>query len=291
MNLTTDDTKKIFRPQNIDQLDDIINRTREKLTYVAGATDLMLQDEQWNSAEFLLDLTSVRELNTIDFMQDKGILIGSALPVSQIITNSLVQKNFQILIEACRQIGSVQIQNRATLGGNIANASPAGDSLPALNVLDSELWIGPRKNGKFTKSKVSQVMTGAGQNNLKLNSYIATIFIPFQKLEDQFWYFRKLGQRHTLAISKLSLAVLGWKKDQRIEEIRICAGSVSPLVKRAFRTEALLNHQILTENLIESARDALIKEIQPITDIRSTDTYRRLICGEILREMLYDLMK
>jgi len=154
-------------------------------------------------------------------------------------------------------------------------------------VLDAEIWIGPRHNGEFKKLKIDQIMLNPGETSLKDNRYIAFISVPFPKEENQFWYFRKVGQRKAMAISKLSLAVLGWIYDNKIKEIRISTGSVSPQITRAQKTEELLTDQVLTEELIEKARQSIMHEVSPITDIRSTSEYRRHICGEILREILY----
>lgn len=280
-----------YRPKTINELDKIIRENKTDLTYLAGATDLMVQEDQWNAASFLLDLSSIKKLSQTLTIAEAHALIGSALPLSAIISNQTIQQKLPILIEACRQIGSAQIQNRATLGGNIANASPAGDSLPVLSVLDAEIWIGPQNLGEFEKLKIDQVMLNPGETSLKNNRYIAFISIPFLKEENQFWYFRKVGQRKSLAISKVSLAVLGWIKAGKIEEIRISAGSVSPQIKRAIKTEAILNNQVLNERLIEKARQAIIDEVKPITDIRSTDEYRKRICGELLREALYQSLE
>jgi CO/xanthine dehydrogenase FAD-binding subunit len=277
----------IYRPENLNELDAIIQTSQARLTYIAGATDLMVQEERWNAANNLVDLTSIKEIYQTLEISESHILIGSALPLSEIISNRTIQQKLPILVHACHQIGSAQIQNRATLGGNIANASPAGDSLPVLSVLDAELWIGPRRNSEFEKLKIDQVMLNPGETSLKANRYIAYFSIPFPNEENQFWYFRKVGQRKSLAISKVSLAVLGWIKNNKIEEIRITTGSVSPQIRRAKMTEAILNNQILAEEIIEKARLSIMEEVAPITDIRSTDAYRKHTCGELLREALY----
>ena len=276
----------IYRPKSLQELDKIIRENRAELTYIAGATDLMVQEERWKAASSLVDLTSVKEISETLEISDHQALIGAALPLAEIISNQTVQKKLPILVAACRQIGSVQIQNRATLGGNIANASPAGDSLPVLSVLDAELWIGPSHGGEFEKLKLDQVMLNPGETSLKENRYVAYISIPFPREANQFWYFRKVGQRKAMAISKVSLAVLGWISNGIIEAIRIAAGSVSPQITRATNTEAILNKQILNEDLIEKARRSIMEEVTPITDIRSTGEYRRRICGEMLREAL-----
>lgn len=280
----------VYRPKTLNQLDKIIREHKTELTYLAGATDLMVQEERWKAANNLLDLSSIKELCQTLEITENYLLIGSALPLAEIISNPIIQKKLPILFEACCQIGSVQIQNRATLGGNIANASPAGDSLPVLSVLDAEIWIGPRNHSEFTKLIIDEVMLNPGETSLKDNRYIAYIFIPIPVGENQFWYFRKVGQRKAMAISKVSLAVLGWIHNNKIEAIRISTGSVSPRINRAIETEAILNNQVLNEDLIEKARQSIMKEVTPITDIRSTEGYRRRICGELLREALYQSM-
>jgi len=287
MHLETDNMEVVYHPKTLNELDKIIRENQAKLTYIAGATDLMVQEERWKAANSLVDLSSIKEIYQTLKISENHVLIGSAVPLAEIISNQAIQKKLPILVEACRQIGSAQIQNRATLGGNIANASPAGDSLPVLSVLEAELWIGPRYNGEFEKSRIDQVMLNPGETSLSGNRYIAFISIPFPEAANQLWYFRKVGQRKALAISKVSLAVLGWIKNNKIEEIRITTGSVSPQITRATTTEAILNQQNLNEKLIEQARQSIMDEVTPINDIRSTDEYRRRICGELLREALY----
>ncbi len=280
----------IYNPESLADLHQIIAATNDKLTYVAGSTDLMVQENRWREAQNLVNLNNIKEIRTTFEIQKEGVLIGAAMPMSEIIAKSVIREKFPILVEACRQIGSVQIQNRATLGGNIANASPAGDSLPVLSVLDAEILIGAGDDGNLQKMQVEDVMLGPGQNSLTGNKYIAYFFLPFPKPGEQFWAFRKVGQRYALAISKLSLAMLGSRSGDRIEDIRICAGSVSAQIKRAVRTEKILLGQKLSETVIEVARQTIMKEVSPITDIRSTSGYRRKICGELLREELYHLL-
>lgn len=275
-----------FLPKSFDELDDFLQQIDKDVTYVAGATDIMIHPKMWRAAECLMSMTSVTEAHEAIQPDEKGVLIGASVPLSGLTENNYIQKHFPILVEACRQIGSVQIQNRATLGGNIANASPAGDTLPVLSVLDALLSIGPRKNRQFREVKLDDVMLGPGKTSLRDNSYIAYIYLPLPDPVNLFTYFRKVGQRHSMAISKLSLAVLGWIKDNRFFDIRISAGSVSPQVKRAQKTEKILINHKLTATLMEEAADQLSREISPITDIRSTASYRSKICQSLLKEAL-----
>lgn len=280
----------VFHPTTLAELDDISRAGTGKLTYIAGGTDLMIQPEHWHSAENLVNLNSVAEMHRTIAIQSDGVLLGAAVPLSAIMAHAEIRQRWPILVAACRQIGSVQIQNRATLGGNIANASPAGDSLPVLSVLDAEIRIGPRHDGEFAKYKLDQVMTGPGETTLGPQRYIAFIFIPFSLSEPNYWYFRKVGQRQALAISKASLAVLGWIQEQRVERIRIASGSVSAQIRRATKTEDLLTGKILTAALIDQASQMLESEVAPITDIRSTREYRKFVCGRLLAEALQGML-
>lgn len=279
----------VYRPRSLNELDEIAADSAIKPTYVAGATDIMLKVYRWNSAECLVDLTSVRDLSGTTHETDSEITIGATVPVTDLIRHPLIQTHFPLLVDACRQIGSVQIQNRATLGGNIANASPAGDSLPPLSVYDAKLKLGPRKNGQFEIVKIDDIVRGPGSTDLD-NRYIAFIALPKPETQGQFGYFRKVGQRYSLAISKLSLAVLGWTENGIIRDIRICAGSVSPVVRRAANTEACLRGERLTDECIARAAEILENEVTPITDIRSTSAYRSHTCGAVLKDALHGLL-
>ncbi len=280
-----------YLPKNLDELDSLLRGVTSPVTYVAGGTDIMIHEQRWKSARCLVSLESVSEMHDTLRFDEAGVLIGAAVPLSDIIRDEGVRQQLPILVDACRQIGSVQIQNRATLGGNIANASPAGDTLPVLSVLDASLWIGPRERGEFQKMKLPDVMLGPGLTSLKNNRYIAYIYLPFPEPDNLFWYFRKVGPRYSMAISKLSLAVLGWLEGKRLLDIRICAGSVSPQIKRAGRTEELLRNRPLSREIIEKADGQLREEIAPISDIRSSSDYRRQIAGSLLMESLTALIE
>ena len=259
-------------------------------TPVAGGTDLWVQKELPGAVtgDRLVNIRNVPQLKGMT-EADGRIRIGALVTMTEILEDAHLKDAAPVLPMAADRFASVQIRNAATIGGNIANASPAADSLPVLNVLDAQLWIGPRVNSEFQKRNVEQIMVGPGETTLLNNQYIAYIFIPFPIKENLFWYFRKVGQREALAISKLSLAVLGWYKDGKINDIRISAGAVSAQVKRANKTENVLNDNMLTDEVIAVAKETLEKEINPITDIRSNIEYRKHICGELLRDALYQL--
>ncbi|MFZ5518732.1 MAG: FAD binding domain-containing protein [Candidatus Zhuqueibacterota bacterium] len=279
-------TTPFIRPKTIAELDAFLNQDKSEKVFVAGATDLMVQPSFYSSSACLVDLTGIPELASEINVERAGVRIGAAVPIADITSHPVIRQRFPILTEACRQIGSIQIQNRATLGGNLANASPAGDSLPVLDVLDAEIWLGPAVDATYEIHKLADLMLGPGQTCLTQGRYIASIFLPFPDADGLFWYFRKVGQRKVMAISKVSLAVLGWMKDGVLKGIRISPGSVSPQIKRACATEQMLVGHKLSDSILASARFSLMQEISPISDIRSTEVYRKEICGNLLVEAL-----
>jgi len=275
-----------FRPTALTELDAFLNRDDSEKIYVAGATDLMVRLAFHSATACLVDLTGIPEMASAIDVGKTGIRIGAAVPITDIVSHPDIRQRFPILIEACRQIGSIQIQNRATLGGNLANASPAGDSLPALDVLDAKISLGPALRDAFEVVTLADLMLGPGQTSLRAGRYIASIYLPFPEAGGLFGYFRKVGQRRVMAISKVSLAVLGWMKDGVLKDIRISPGSVTPRIQRARATEQMLIGKELSNSLLIRAKHSLMEEIHPISDIRSTEAYRKEICGNLLVEAL-----
>ena len=277
----------LLRPENFDALDAALQQSSAAWTFVAGGTDLLVQKEKWREATHIVDLTALPELHQTIEINSKVIRVGAAVPYGDLIRHSELKTYLPILVHACELIGAAQIQNRGTIGGNIANASPAGDTLPVLAVLNAELLIGPRQKGEFKRLSMNEIMIGPGQIQLKPNEYIAFIEIPILHSPEPLWDFRKIGQREALAISKLSLAVLLWKDDKHVQEVRIASGSVAPVIRRHRKTEDVLTGQELNEQLIETAAETLKNEINPISDIRSTKEFRKEITANVLRDILH----
>jgi carbon-monoxide dehydrogenase medium subunit len=206
---------------------------------------------------------------------------------TQIIRSTLLQQHARILIEAAKSVGAAQIQNRGTLGGNVMNASPAGDTLPVLAVLEAELEIG---SGRGIRTiPFNQFYAGYRKTVLAPDELLLAIHLPKPQAND--WqFFRKVGTRQAQAISKVVMALVARvDQTQRLETVRIAYGSVAPTVIRVPKTESLLAGKTLSENLIAQARESAVQEVQPISDVRSTADYRRLVSGNILYRALQEL--
>jgi xanthine dehydrogenase small subunit len=234
---------------------------------LAGCTDLLVSlNAGLPPAARYLDLWPLDELRQIRMA--RGVLsIGALATFSDLIGSPLVQRRLAILAAAAREVGAVQIQNRGTLGGNIVNASPAGDSLPVLAVADATLVLQSLEG--LRRVPFSAFYTGYRRTVMRPDELLVAIEVP--PVEGRQW-FRKVGTRAAQAISKVVMAAI------RSPRPRIAFGSVAPTVVRVPRTEAVLASGVP----IEEAQAVLQTEIQPIDDLRSTAAYRRRVSANLL---------
>lgn len=282
-----------YKPTSVDEALQIAYKFRnahqgKKVKYLAGGTDLIPRIKDGSlHPEVIVEITDIEELRSIK--QENGwIVINVGTPFDEIIDSSLLKEKASVLVKACGQIGSVQIRNRATIGGNIVNASPAGDSIPPLFVLDSRLHIATLNNGKQIEKTVpiEEFFTGPGETILKDGELLTAVSFPVPDPESK-GFFMKLGQRAAMTISKVSIALLTKISQDEIEWIRIALGAVAPTVIRARRTESFLKGKnIKNPKIIQQAMEIIKSEVSPIDDIRSFAWYRREMCAVLLKRGL-----
>lgn len=242
---------------------------------------VLMNAHQLDAREFI-NIRGLSELEGIDDEVDY-LRIGALTTYTNLIKSDLIRKYVPSLVEASRTIGAVQIQNRGTIGGNVVNASPAGDSLPVLAAYDAEVEVGSARGTRWVPFK--EFYTGYRKTVLEPDELLLAIRIPKLK-EGERDFFWKVGTRRAQAISKTVLAARAKVDDGRIVSIAIGVGSVAPTVIRAQETEGLLAGSALSRGLIEEARDTISREISPITDLRSTEHYRRTVTGNVLMKFL-----
>ena len=265
----------------------LLSERGRAMKVIAGGTDLMvLANAHMLEATDFLDIWSVDELRGIT---DDGetLRIGALTTYTQLIKSELIQRHAPSLVAASRTIGAIQIQNRGTIGGNIVNASPAGDSLPVLAAYDAEVEIGSVRGTR--RVPFNQFYIGYRRSVLEPDELVVAVRIPKLKAGevDFFW---KVGTRRAQAISKTVMAAKARVDNQRINSISIAVGSVAPTVIRAPQTESLLRGSVLTNPLMDDARKMIAQEIAPITDLRSTEHYRRTVTGNVLVKFLRQLV-
>jgi CO/xanthine dehydrogenase FAD-binding subunit len=249
----------------------------------AGGTDLMVLLEAGKLTQLrYLNIWNLGELREIS-AADAEIRIGALASYSDIRRNAAVQREFPLLCRAAEETGGIATQNRGTLGGNIANASPAADSPPALLVYDAELELISASGTR--RVPYAGFHTGYKKMNLRGDELIARIVLPRGRTG---WksYYRKVGTRRAQAISKVCMAAGLRLVNRTIADVRIALGSVAPCVIRATKTENELHGKQLDSAVIAAARASLATEITPIDDMRSTSRYRSRVAQNLLEEFL-----
>ena len=209
--------------------------------------------------------------------------MGALVTYSEVRQHSKLEKMFPLLASAARETGAVAIQNRGTIGGNIANASPAADTPPALLVYDAQIDLASVDGVRSVS--YSKFHLGYKKMDLKADEIVAKVRIPKYQGKIRH-YYRKVGTRKAQAISKICFAGILEIKKGRVEKVGIGLGSVGPIPLRCFETEAFLQDQKLNGTLLAKAKEILLKEITPIDDIRSTGEYRKIVTGRLLEEFL-----
>ncbi|OFZ21491.1 MAG: hypothetical protein A2X94_08260 [Bdellovibrionales bacterium GWB1_55_8] len=255
---------------------------------LAGGTDLMVLMEMGAlQCERFLSLHAIDELRSFRPEED-SVAIGAAMTFSRIRTEAILREEFPLLCEAAGQVGALAIQNRGTLGGNIANASPAADSAPALLAYDAELEIVSQSGTR--RIPYSAFHTGYKEMQLRPDELIRSILLP-RKWKGCHQSFRKVGARAAQAISKVSFAGVLRISDGLIQEARIAMGSVAPTPLRCVHTERALQGKKLDFSAIGRAKEALFKEISPVDDIRSNREYRLRVSLNLIEDFLLSARK
>jgi xanthine dehydrogenase small subunit len=253
------------------------------LVPTAGCTDLMVRGpEALHRMDRVIDLLGVPELRGIHEVEG-GLEIGATTSFTEIRRSAAVRAAFPALAEAASLVGGWQIQNRATLGGNMANASPAGDSLPVLLALDAVVIAAGA--GGIREISYSGFHTGYRKTALQSGEIVARVRLPYLP-DGSVQAFRKVGTREAQAISKVVVALAGRVADGRIAELRLAAGSVAatPIRLRAAE-EAVRGLPPGPEAADRAGREAA-GEVTPIDDVRSTADYRRFALQRVVRRLV-----
>jgi xanthine dehydrogenase FAD-binding subunit len=275
-----------YHPKELEEA--LAIRAREKTILLAGGTDLMVKRKNWSGLlpEFqlpVLFLNEIEELKKIN-RKEQFLKVGAAITLSDLLREELIP---EVLKEAIREMASPAIRNLATLGGNICNASPAGDTLPFLYATDATLVLKSLTGER--KMSVDAFIHGPGKTAIREDEILTEVIIPINTFNKA--YFKKVGTRKANAISKLSFVGLARVSEAKVEDIGICFGAVGPTIVRRKEIEA----KIIGTGLSELA--GLIPEIvrlyepciKPIDDQRSKAFYRKTVSLRILEFFLNTL--
>ena len=250
---------------------------------IAGGTDLMVQlsADVADPPEAICDLCRLDELRGVGY-DGYEVSIGALTTFAELRHNTVIRARLPALAEAAATIGAAQIQNRATIGGNICNASPAGDSLPVLMAVDATFDLGSAAGERSVSAQ--HLWTGYRRTALRPDELLLRMRFPVERYRHT--RFRKVGTRRAQAISKVVMA-LSYQEDGGVwRNVRLALGSVAATTIRAAETEAVLEGAAPRESVADHAVAVLAQELDPIDDVRSTADYRRSVSARVLHRLL-----
>lgn len=276
---------QLLEPINILEASKISKKYGKKATLLAGGTDVLVNIKQKKiQPDFLINLKKINSLYKISFDQEKGLRIGSLVTLAEIEANPIIKQNYSILFEAAHSVAAQQIRNRATIGGNVCNAAPSADTVPALIALDAKVKLFSLESEKVIL--LEDFFLGPGETILRSGELLTEFILPILNPNSK-TVFVKHSFRRALDLAMVSVAI---RLDldlasENVKEARIVMGAVAPTTIRARNAEQMLikkNLKKISAEILKEVAKQASQESKPISDIRSSAYYRK--------EMLYQII-
>lgn len=275
--------REVFLPATLNELWSVA-ADHPDAALLAGGTDLLVKMRSGKDGRpVLIGMERIEELRSIREEAD-CIHIGAGVTHASLLAHPSIRENFPVLATAVKTLGSPQIRNMGTIGGNICTASPAGDTLPPLYVLgaDVEILSSPHSGGGTRTVPVSSFITGPGQTVLKKSEVLAAVRI---RKNGTFGvqHFEKVGKRKGMAIAVASLAaLLDVSPDGTVRDARFAWGSVGPRIVTSPEVEDFMKGKTMSIEVLARAATLARQAVSPIDDLRATAEYRRSVSGNLL---------
>jgi carbon-monoxide dehydrogenase medium subunit len=274
-------------PKTIEEALEILKEERANACIAAGCSNLLpnIRDKKL-SPKLLVDITNIGELKGIN--QKKGkICLGPLTTIAELVNSKLLFKEYPILHQAAEQFADPVVRNNATIGGNLITASPAADIAVPLLTLDALIKIESTRQQREVRLK--DFFLGPGRTALREDEMITEIEFERSNINKNGCYI-KLGLRKAMAIAVASIVINLEVKENKIVQVRIAMGSVAPTPIRLTATEEFLQDQEVNDELLEEAINKVREEVNPISDIRASDEYRRYISGVLFKRAFKKLI-
>jgi len=261
-----------LRPNSLTELTAAIGRFDGRIAYVAGGTDLIIAQAGADWPDLLIDVTGIAGLDGIEVEGD-SVHIGAAATMTALSAHSVLQDGYTAMTQAAASIGSVQIRNRATIGGNIASAMPAGDLLPVLRCLEARIEV-QRRDGGVDALDFDRVITGRGETCLGAGDLITAVILPRRPSLSA---FVKFGPRDVLTIAKLNIAACADLDPQTgcVTDARVVAGALAPVPLRMATVEAALQGRAIDQVMADGVLNALSQAVDAAIPGRASQPYKR----------------
>lgn len=277
----------LHAPGNLQQVLSLLATEPGTWLPISGGTDVMVQYGAGKlSSRRLVSIWNLPELRGIQVLPDE-IRIGAGCTFTELREHGVIAREFPLLASAARWTGGVANQNRGTLGGNIVNASPAADSLPALLAYEAELVLVSVRGER----RIPYLGFHTGYKRIEMDpDELIRVICLARRFSGYSQYSRKVGARNAQAISKICVAALGRIRDGVMEDVRIALGSVAPVPIRLTDIEQMLMGRLIDPALQGVVKKSVVAAIQPIDDIRSSARYRAGVAGNLVAEFLVQLV-
>ncbi|MFC1893156.1 FAD binding domain-containing protein [Chloroflexota bacterium] len=273
-------------PGSLNEALSLLDKKRGQIAVLAGGTDLIIQMKDGQKCRpLILDVKNIAELNRLEWSESKGLHIGAAVPLSKLTTFPPLMDNFGILAQACSVIGSVQIRNRATVGGNVCNAAPSADTPPPLFCLGAKLVLACLDGTRVVP--LENFFLAPGETALNPNELLVEIEIPTPPNSSAGYYLRHTTREETdiAVVGVASLLILAPQRNI-LQDAMIALGAVAPTPGRARQAEAILIGSAPTREIVEEAAERVVEAIDPISDVRGSAEYRRELAKVLTRRTL-----
>lgn len=274
-----------YQPTTVAEASRLLKENGPGGRFLAGGTDLVIaMKEKGLLPKYIVDLKRVPGLNGIHDNGDGTMTIGALTTMYAIETSSVIKKKYPFLAQSAAEVGSIQIRNRATIGGNMANATPSADVAPSLIALNATAKIANTAGERIIS--MEEFFRGPGQNVMSADEILTEITIP--KISPQLvGEYIKFSPRDMMDLAYIGVAVAyHFGSDKKCTEVRIVLGAVAPTPIRAKNSEGLLEGHVLSEELAAKVGDEAARESKPISDVRSSADYRRTMVGVMTKRAL-----
>jgi CO/xanthine dehydrogenase FAD-binding subunit len=267
----------------------MIEHDGEAKLYAGGTDLLILMRDGFVTPQYIVDIKEIPGLRDISFEETAGLTIGAVATLNAVAHSPIVREKFGLLAEAAETVGSYQVRNRATIGGNICNASPAADTAPALLVLGAMAWV--FGGGEEKAVPLDTFFTGPGQTVLGLGDILTSIQVPLPPPGSAYRYL-KLGRVRAADLALAGVAVLGFPQAGNPSgyRFRIALGAVAPTSIRAPEAEAVLAESV-DDEAVEEAAVAAMRTAKPISDVRASAEYRLAMVQALTRQGIKEVLK
>jgi len=265
---------EIFQPTSVAEARRIAKSNGPGGHFLAGGTDLVIAiKEKGLAPRYVIDLKRIPSLSGVRRNPDGSLTIGALTTMREVETSPVIRQSYPFLAQSAAEVGSIQIRNRATIGGNMANATPSADVAPALLVLEARARVAGEEGERVIP--LEEFFAGPGKTVMKQDEILTELLIPAAPAGLRGEYI-KFSPREMMDLAYVGVAAaLVLAEERRCRHARIALGAVSPIPMRARKAEALITGRALTEEIAERAGEEAARECKPISDVRSSAEYRR----------------